>query len=258
MNRLSFGLSILLILLGVAFIFLKDYVQKDKYPSIKYVLPSVLIIMGVVQICIQIYGYCDAQRDKALKATSGNLGRTYIIESDKGIFPKLEIGNSGAIFVFGGIQTDNAVINAMEEIFKINGLKIYVENGIVTFSSIFRNPQGNIIAEVVQNEWKHKPLESDLIWDRNYSDNAIEVKDGKGRVVLQIRLLVNRIQLQGIFYNEDGRGCALYETYDPNHPGGLFRPNVTDDDFPVIKPIFKYPSSKYLGIYLDPSMSSEY
>lgn len=156
-----------------------------------------------------------------------------------------------AMFRFVGIRADSVHVEALREVFGINGFTISVNNSIVMLCAKFRDSTGNIVAEIIDNEWMHKPLDSDLIWDRNYSRNAIEVKDGKGRVMLQVCVLDDRIQLQGIFYGEDGHGCALYESHAADRRGGLFQPHVTDDSFPVIEPIFKYPSNKYLGVYSD-------
>lgn len=251
---LNLCLGIFIIILGILSVLLKDYSSVKKYPYIKYILPSILIIVGTIQIYVSIDVFCEAQKEKAINANTGTLARTYILEPHKNIYPQLEIGNSGAIFIFGGTDAcnTNASIRIMENLFKINGLIIYTDHGIVTLSAKFRNAQGKLVAKIIQNEWKHKPLGSDVIWDRNYSDDAIEVKDGKGCIVLQVRLLTDRIQLQGIFHNEDGRGLALYESNSEEYPGGLFNPNVTADNYPDIKPIFKYSSNKYLGV-LSPS-----
>lgn len=247
---LNLILGISLIILGIVSVFLKDYLSLSEYPFTKYILPGILLIIGFIQIFLYVDDYHEKQKEKALKTTSGTLSSIYILNPEEGKYPRLEIGNSGAIFAFA-TNSKNSVINTMESLFRLNSLKIFLENGLVKISAKFRNSNGNLVAELIKNEWIHKPLESDLIWDRNYSENALEVKDGKGRVILQVRLKKNIIQLQGVFFDEHGNGCAMYETCDPSNPGGLFNLNVTEKDFPVINPIFKYPSIKYLGIFLN-------
>jgi hypothetical protein len=87
----------------------------------------------------------------------------------------------------------------MEKLFHVNEFKIYLENGFLKISAIFRNQNGEIVAQIEKNEWQHKPLSSGDIWDRNYSKNALEIKDGHGKIILQLKLIKNRMQFQGVF-----------------------------------------------------------
>jgi hypothetical protein len=55
-------------------------------------------------------------------------------------------------------------------------------------------------------------------WDKNYTDDSLEVKDGHGRVVLQVKLLPNIVQIQ-----EEWQ-------WNPGTPsGGLFLQGKYDD-----------------------------
>jgi hypothetical protein len=193
---LNLILGISLIILGIVSVFLKDYLSLSEYPFTKYILPGILLIIGFIQIFLYVDDYHEKQKEKALKTTSGTLSSIYILNPEEGKYPRLEIGNSGAIFAFA-TNSKNSVINTMESLFRLNSLKIFLENGLVKISAKFRNSNGNLVAELIKNEWIHKPLESDLIWDRNYSENALEVKDGKGRV--QLLILYLNIQVLNIW-----------------------------------------------------------
>lgn len=52
MVNLIFG--ILLIVLGVVSVLLKDHVARDRHPSIRFVLPVILIMVGLAQIYLQV------------------------------------------------------------------------------------------------------------------------------------------------------------------------------------------------------------
>jgi len=67
--------------------------------------------------------------------------------------------------------------------------------GKIRFSAQITDEEGNIIAKISRNEWQVAP--PPRTWDKNYSDDALEVVDPKGRVVLQAKVLSDRIQIQG-------------------------------------------------------------
>jgi hypothetical protein len=72
--------------------------------------------------------------------------------------------------------------------------KVELINGKAKISTRITDESGNLIAEIIRNEWKVAPTRA---WDRNYSGDALEVKDSRGYVVLQVRVLADRIQIQG-------------------------------------------------------------
>jgi len=78
-------------------------------------------------------------------------------------------------------------------------------------------------------------------WDKNYADDLLEVKDGRGRVVLQIRLLPDVVQLQ-------------VEWADRNFTVMEDRKYTEEDG---ITPVFKYPSDEHWG-ELDPDSGYSY
>ncbi|MEJ0092842.1 MAG: hypothetical protein WDN46_05280 [Methylocella sp.] len=47
----------------------------------------------------------------------------------------------------------------------------------------------------MRNEWRVTPPPGTL--DRNYTDDALEIRGAGGKIVLQLRVLQDRIQLQG-------------------------------------------------------------
>jgi hypothetical protein len=65
-----------------------------------------------------------------------------------------------------------------------------------------QNDLGELIAELRNNEWQ---LNKDLIFDRNYSDFAVEVRDRSGKVVLHVANLDTVTFTEGIFQCKSGR-----------------------------------------------------
>jgi hypothetical protein len=122
----------------------------------------------------------------------------------------------------------------------------------VLVSTIIRDRSGAVVAEIVRNEWK---VNSGNVWDRNYSRNALEVRGPTGDVVLQVRLVKDRVQLQAKIYTSEGLGMALVKV--PGRGGAIEygRPNQPLES--IISPIFKYPSDLHLGELVDPQQKSD-
>jgi hypothetical protein len=156
-------------------------------------------------------------------------------------YPKLEIGDSGAILVYSGPKGSPLFVFADE-----NALTIEMENGDVKVSTTIRDRTGHIVAELTKNEWKVNPHNT---WDRNYSKNALEVKDPTGDIVLQVILLDDRIRFQAKLYDSSGRGVGIGKVRGPEGWGGGIE--ITGPAHPNIElkisPIFKYPSDLHLG-----------
>lgn len=77
---------------------------------------------------------------------------------------------------------------------KASQFTVESSDGNIKVSTRITDSDGNLIAKIVRNEWKVFPGRS---WDRNYSDDALEVRDSRGLVVLQVRTYPDRIQIQG-------------------------------------------------------------
>jgi hypothetical protein len=88
------------------------------------------------------------------------------------------------------------------------------------------------------------------VWDKNYTGDTLEVRDGRDKIVLKVRILPDRVQLEGEWHNEQGVGVRLAQTHAPLIEGGAqIIPLQSFDDDPAITitPIFKYPSSEHFG-----------
>ena len=172
-------------------------------------------------------------------AYSGTLkasGRVLLAAQDR-VWPQLEFGDSGAVFRYGG-PNGSPLFKFGED----SNLTVTSKDGQIMVSVAIRDKNGALIAEVIENDWKINPNNS---WDRNFSPDALEVRDPSGDIVLQVRALPDRIQLQAKLYDSNGRGIALgkatgggaIELTGPNHPNLELK----------IEPLFRYPSSTHIG-----------
>jgi hypothetical protein len=105
-----------------------------------------------------------------------------------GIWPVLEIGDSGAKFAFTGPQGA-----PLFQLAKDVNLVVVTEDGRTLVSVMIQDNTERVVAELNRNEWK---VNANNSWDRNYTADSLEVKDPSGDIVLQVRALPDRIQLQ--------------------------------------------------------------
>lgn len=153
----------------------------------------------------------------------------------------LEIADSGSILI--PARADLPLI----KIFEDTDLTIERIDSHVKVSTRFRDKSGKMVAELIRNEWKVAPTPG--VWDRNYSNDTLEVKGPDGNIFLQVRVLPDRIQMAGIWYGEETSFFAMSK--NPNGAGGIFTIRYSHSPKeivpPVLKPIFKYPSESHLG-----------
>ncbi len=223
---------------------LSNFIQKHWSVII---LVFVLALAGFMLTFIQfpiLYFYDktnnEIQRKKAEDQfrNAGTLKSQTILSTQSKIFPKLEIGDSGSVFEYGG--------NPNEPLFVFfDSMPLFVKNvdGQIKVNTTIKSRKGGIVVELIDNEWKSNPQN----WDRNYSKDSLEVKDDQGDIVFQLRVLSDRVQLQAIYYDGEGFATALFKDRDGH---GVMMPpfkvgKITNP--PLIEPIFAYPSDLHLG-----------
>jgi len=119
----------------------------------------------------------------------------------------------------------------------------------ILVSTRLYDQSGELVAELVRNEWKVSPR----AWDRNYNDTSLEIKNAAGDVVFQVVAMPDRIRLQGEWWSprrssdQPARGLLL--AAGPRSERGvmaqmLFLPANLKNP---IKPMFRYPSDTHLG-----------
>jgi hypothetical protein len=157
---------------------------------------------------------------------------------EENIIPKIQIGDRGPI-----LQADLSM-------FKRLGLQVRIKDKQIKVSASVTDYNNELVAEIVDNEWKVNPNKS---FDRNYSNDAFEVKDNKGRVVLQIKIADDILQFQGILYDaKKGLSRLIAQRERNGRMDGFMEVQKPEMGFSYsITQIFKYPSSSHLGEYAD-------
>lgn len=119
-----------------------------------------------------------------------------------------------------------------------------------------RNYKNQVLVKIKDNVWEVNSL---LIPDnnKNFTENAFEVENMEGEVILGIRLVNDVLEFEGKFYNQKGDGVTLTKQREPFVKDGVVFPagggsieikyNFQELES-RIEPIFKYPSSQYPGV----------
>ena len=211
-------------------------------------ISQIIVAVGLLMAAGGGFGaYYFGQRVQAQKeAREAYAGRLrspskVLLSGRKALFPKLEFGDSGAIFAYAGPQ-GSPLFSIAED----NDITIEMEDGRILVSASIRDKSGALVAEMVRNEWK---VIADRAWDRNYSSDALEVRRSSGDIVLQVKLVGDRVQFQAKLYDKTGLGIAFGKVRGPQRWGGGIE--FTGSEHPnlelKIAPIFKYPSALHLG-----------
>jgi hypothetical protein len=223
------------------------WLSTTSHPQIARVIIALLAAAVVFGGCPITYRWInDRERNQQLYA--GRLNPQGII-------------NDGHLQAGAQIQIGRSHVVFMESVFPdalsaLKGDRFTIEkiDGKLMVSTMIRDSSGSVLAELRRNEWKVAP--SPKTWDRNYTDNALEVVNAEGYVVLQVKLLENIVQLQGSWWVDlgppNGKLRLVIREAPPSELQGNFSAQIivcpsADAVCGQIAPIFEYPSDLHLG-----------
>jgi hypothetical protein len=188
----------------------------------------------------------------AVPSYSGKLVAHNFVYSpgDPSARPLFEVGDSN--FYINTVGPPTAETKPLIGFFEDSDLTIETIDGKAVVSTKIRDQTGDLVAELVRNEWKVAP--SPKTWDRNYSDDALEIINPAGRVVLQLKVLQHLVRIQGEWWDQSGHGVRI--VMSPYNNAVLFIKLAASmsniNDFPI-SPMFQYPSDLHLGELAEPN-----
>jgi hypothetical protein len=183
----------------------------------------------VISLALGLLTYFYYVQDKKLGATSG-----VINPPTAGDIRYLSVGAS------------RFLIDTPDGVFLRDGadpvLSMRTSNGRLLVSTRIRDSEGALVAELVENEWE---LNKGNYFDRNYTDQALEVRDRSGRVALQVAHFGDTVHLAGAFTCKNGWTNVMGPV---GHKGAVMdiRPPGHAPEY-SIPPIFEYPSALHFG-----------
>ena len=216
---------------GTGFCYISSHGQIQKTFWQRF-FDRVLNEMRMVSVSLLLFAisYCWRAHDKKLAATSGVISspmQSTAASISVGSAEYQMLSKDGVVFDEGGDPL----------------LSIRVLNGKLLVTTHVRDASGGLIAEMNDNEWKHQ--NEPTIFDRNYTKDALEIRDNAGRVALQVANVGNTIDVAAIFHCKNGR------TYMSGPIGGVgsaieMRPPGEALKYEIF-PICDYPSDQHFG-----------
>ncbi len=193
-------------------------------------VPTLVLLACILAAVFYGLVYSAWRAEKAAE-TSGVLIAVGDGRDHSGERPEVQLGQGASTFVLDLLQNQAMNLFGLPQ----DTVRVKKAGGEVLLSTTVRDGAGNLVVEIVDNHWTVSPSKTNC-WDKNYTQDSLEVKDGRGRVVLQVRLLPNRIQIQGEWpnLNAPGKPNVIYEDGQFSERDG-------------ITPRFKYPSELYWG-----------
>jgi hypothetical protein len=109
-------------------------------------------------------------------------------------------------------------------------------------STTVRDSKGHIITTINKNHWRVYPP---FCQEKNYTEDALEVLDSSLHVVLQLKLLQDRVQVQGEWWDSQRHGLRISRSPDAKR-GQVMQlgPEIKRNEA-LIEPMFKYPSKQH-------------
>jgi hypothetical protein len=163
----------------------KNFWQK----STNFLRNEWLNLIAVTSLIIAAPGIYWHFKDKQGNATSG-----VISSSSESQVLSISVGSAQ----FRMLSKDGVVFAEGDD----SLLSIHLRNGKLLVSTQVQDANGNLIAEMKDNEWKHEPQPA--IFDRNYTEDALEIRDRTGKVVLQVADLGNTVDVAAVFHCKNG------------------------------------------------------
>jgi hypothetical protein len=224
------------------------WLYKHGHAPWQYVI-GVGVFAFIVVALPSLFRWVD-QKEVAATRIPKNTGTLFFAPSNATIVvPKIQFGTANVIYGTKELGNDSPVGTLLFPALTESQFKIELIDGKYKVSTQIRDQNSKLLVELVRNEWKVAPPPD--TWDRNYSDDALEVKDPFGAVILQVRALPDRVQIQGMWWWNMGPPNGVVRFFIRGNPqiGGQINlvPLGNKDPLPVIDPMFVYPSDAHLG-----------
>lgn len=147
-----------------------------------------LSLTAAISLAVGLAGYYQGYHGSKLATSFG------VLSSPQASTMSVSVG--AAEFVM--LSTDGVVFDDG----KSPLLQIRLVSGQLLVTTLIRDENGTVLAEMRDNEWKHQ--KAPAIFDRNYTQDVLEIRDKSGAVALQVANLGKTIAVAAIFHCPNG------------------------------------------------------
>lgn len=143
--------------------------------------------------------------DAKSRSQAGILRSQWVFSFFKPVAPKLAFGSSVLSLI--GEAAEKGFLRFYDDTFHV-----WIRWGKLRVSAKVRTENGNEVLEIRDNEWVVNPNE---IFDRNFTNNALEVRNRGGETVFHILLCGEAAAFEARFFNGSGDALAIASPGNP-------------------------------------------
>jgi hypothetical protein len=227
------------LLLAVAFFFFSGWIftfgRLARIPS-TYRYPCQVIIAGLLALgAWQLHFHAQYRAQQAALSSGVLIGPKH----DGGPIT-LRVGRNGSTpITWMGDQEDAHFLSMFGE----SELRVHRIDGRLCVTTQVHDHLGHLVVEINDNHWN---VTKESV-DKNYTDNALEVRDADGRVVLHLMILKDEVQVEGEWSDDQGESIRFYQDPFDYRTESIQEPFSLRTIDPVITKWFKYPSAEHWG-----------
>lgn len=213
-----------------------------KWKKINRVKKLFVFISFLTAFVISINQFKEWQKENLIDRVSATFGD---IKDLKGAtIPIIKLGPYGT--KAASIILNNGGVLGFKDPYD-NLMKVYIKENRLNVNVVLRDLKGKVIAVIDKNEWTIFGNE----YEYNNDDTGFElVTNGDRKVMFQIDLKEGIAHISGLIINEKEKGFYIHE--DPKSNMSVMIAVEVGYDFQIskenIKPLFKYPRGKYIGL----------
>src|ERR1035437_1776419 len=202
-----------------------------------------VIVSLILAVVVAWNTIADLNKQRFIDKITASFGE--INDLDNATVPMIKLGMKDR---GPGIILDK---NGVLGINNLDLLKLFIKNDKLYIDVVIRDSNGEPILAIYENEWE-KYNDS---YEFNNDVRAVElVTKGERKVFFHVELIKGSARIEGVLLTENKDGIYIFDKDTTAYGAGFTifengRYKLLNSD--IIKPLFKYPRDKYLGLRAD-------
>ena len=239
-----FGLVAIYLLILFILLFKSKKVDSSSVYWLKIIVGIGVVIGACIYLFIYILEQANLKEDEEKIAVSGTIKGGEKI-SMGGYFVTVSLGNILNIYSMDSLENGMLVNLDLKGAYDQTPFTIKFKNSTLYISVTLRDMDGNIVAEIKDNEWE---INKNNYFKRNFDSNGFEVIDKSGILKLQIFIREkDLIFIHGVLKDKSGYIIIAQRDWGGTRHVEMSREEIIKQS-EAIPNMFKYPSEKYLGV----------
>jgi hypothetical protein len=202
-------------------------------------IQAAIIVLGTGLEIVVLYPFWREEQAAVLEGDLRGAGEIFNDGKER-VAPWVEIADSGSVSIMLPRKAGEPAQPYYKPFPDAEFRTEYGKKGPMVSTTI-RDGDGHIVATVEKNHWTvYQPF----CPDKNYTEDALEILDSSWHVVLQLRILTDRVQVQGEWWDNQGNGLRVVKGSDGHAYAAPLGPRIKRNEL-LIRPMFVHPSKHH-------------